>query len=438
MHRLLGRWSQGIDIPNRRTLLVIDEAGMAATCEFEPLIRQVIDVSGRVLLVGDHRQLPSVTAGGGFAALATDPQNTVATLTVNRRQRQAWERTALAELRDGKVPEAVDAYRTHHRVVAVDDPADLADAAVDRYLAAQNDGLRPVLYAGTTATADTLNGAVRRRLVDQGDLPAGPALRWASRDYAIGDRVLLRHNSYQETTLDGAATQLLNGEAGTVVDGGPEGLVVRLDLGDRHAVVRADYIAAGHLDHAYALTTTRTQGGTWDLVIGVGLDGLDREAGYTGLSRGRESDWLVFTRTELDQVDAELANHNTGIPLPSEEPDDLATELTQRLERSRAKLLALTRDPNADHVHQLADTIPLGHLEETAQRCRGIEAEATRIVGCDPRLIADEVARAQHTATHLAVGYPVKAHDRGNIGTIVGHDDSAGTGHCPFHLTPVR
>ena len=427
MHRLLGRWSRGIDLPDQRTVLVIDEAGMAATRELEPLVRHAIDAGGRVLLVGDHRQLPSVTAGDGFAALATDPQNTVAALTVNRRQRQAWERTALAKLRDGKVPAAVDAYRTHSRVVAVDDPADLIDAAVDRYFAARNDGLRAVLYAGTTATADTLNHAVRQRLIDQRNLPAGPALRWAGRDYAVGDRVLLRQNSYREATLDGAATQLLNGEAGTIVDGGPDGLVVSLDLDDRDAVVRADYIAAGFLDHGYALTTTRTQGGTWDLGIGVGLDGLYREAGYTGLSRGRESNWLVLTRTELDQIDTELANHNTGIPLPSEEPDEIHTELTHRLERSRAKLLALTRDPHADHVNLLADSTPLAELETTAQHCRSIEAEASRIVGCDPRVVADEVARAQHTATHLAIGYRVKAYDRGNIGTIEAYDDHAGT-----------
>jgi conjugative relaxase-like TrwC/TraI family protein len=427
MHRLLGRWGRGIDLPDQRTVLVIDEAGMAATRELEPLVRYAIDAGGRVLLVGDHRQLPSVTAGGGFAALATDPQNTVAALTVNRRQRQAWERTALTQLRGGEVPAAVDAYRTNQRVVAVDDPIDLIDAAVDRYFAARDDGLRAVLYAGTNATADTLNMAVRQRLIDQGDLPASPTLRWAGREYSVGDRVLLRRNSYEETTLDGAAIQLLNGVAGTVTDGGPDGLVVHLDLNDRQAIVRADYIAAGHLDHGYALTTTRTQGGTWDLGIGVGLDGLYREAGYTGLSRGRESNWLVLTRTELDQIDTELANHNTGIPLPSETPDETHVELIRRLERSRAKLLALARDPHADHVNRLADTTPLVELEATAQRCRAIEAEATRIVGCDPRVIAEEVARAQHTATHLAIGYRVKAHDRGNIGTIEAYDDHAGT-----------
>jgi conjugative relaxase-like TrwC/TraI family protein len=427
VHRLLGRWARGIDLPDKHTVLVVDEAGMAATRELEPLVSQVVGSGGRVLLVGDHRQLPSVTAGGAFGALATDEDSTVATLTINRRQRHAWERAALAELRDGKVPEAVDAYRDHHRVVAVDDPADLIDAAVNRYFAAHQDGLRPVLYAGTNDTARTLNHTVRRRLITQGHLPAEPALSWAGRDYAIGDRVLLRHNSYHETTLDGAPTELLNGEAGTVIDGGPAGLLVRLDLGERDAIVRADYIAAGHLDHAYALTTTRTQGGTWDLGIGVGTDGLYREAGYTGLSRGRHSNWLVLTRAELDDIDTELANHNHGIPLPSEEPDDVTTELTHRLERSRAKLLALTRDPHADHVAHLADTLPLAELEAIAQRCRAIEAEATRVVGCDPRVVADEVARAQHTATHLAIGYRVKAHDRGNIGTIVGYDDHAGT-----------
>jgi conjugative relaxase-like TrwC/TraI family protein len=432
MHRLLGSWARGVDLPTERTVLVVDEAAMASTRELEPLVRHAIDAGGRVLLIGDHHQLPSVTAGGGFAAIATDPHGTVAALITNRRQRHPWERGALAELRDGHVPEAVDAYRTHGRVVTVDDPADLVDAAVDRYFTALADGLRPVLYAGTNDTARALNRSVRRRLIIRGQLPAEPVLTWTGHDYAIGDRVLLRHNSYQQQTLAGDQTALLNGEAGTVTDGGPGGLVVRLDLGQRDVIVPADYLAAGHLDHGYALTTMRTQGGTWDLGIGVGTDGLYREAGYTGLSRGTESNWLVLTRRELDDIDTELANHNHGIPLAGEEPQDVATELTHRLERSRAKLLALTRDPHADHVAHLADTVPVAELEAIARRSRAVEAEATLAAGCDPRTVADQVARAQHTATHLAAGHRVKAHDRANVGTIVDWDDHADTATVHF------
>ncbi len=44
-----------------------------------------------------------------------------------------------------------------------------------------------------------------------------------------------------------------------------------------------------HVDHGYAVTAHRAQGGTWDLAIAVGVDGLYREAAYVQMSRGRAS-----------------------------------------------------------------------------------------------------------------------------------------------------
>src|SRR5204863_10122023 len=76
---------------------------------------------GRVLLVGDHHQLPEVGAGGGFAAAVTHA-GSVAELTVNRRQRQPWEQAALADLRDRSVARAVDAYFHRGRIVVTDNP----------------------------------------------------------------------------------------------------------------------------------------------------------------------------------------------------------------------------------------------------------------------------------------------------------------------------
>ena len=51
------------------------------------------------MLVGDPAQLSEVGAGGLFTVLARHP-NTI-TLTDNRRQAEAWERRALADLRAG-------------------------------------------------------------------------------------------------------------------------------------------------------------------------------------------------------------------------------------------------------------------------------------------------------------------------------------------------
>jgi len=275
LHRLLGSWTRGRDLPAPDTVLVIDEAAMAGIRELETAVSTVVAAGGRVVLVGDHHQLPEVTAGGGFAALATNPETTVAELTVNRRQHQAWEIAALAQLRDGHVPAAVDAYRSHGRVVVTDDRAAMLAEAVDRWQAARVDGHDPVLIAGTNATVRALNDAVRARLRDHGHL-SEPAGTWTGRDFAVGDRVVLRINDYTASTTAGAQAHVLNGQTATLTARTDAGVVVRLDHDHAEVHLSADYLGAGGLDHAYALTAHRAQGGTWDVGDGTNWDEIGK------------------------------------------------------------------------------------------------------------------------------------------------------------------
>ena len=190
MHRLLGSWDRGYDLPDANTVVIVDEAAMAGIRELEAVVSRTVTAGGRVVLVGDHRQLPEVTAGGGFAALAADPTATVTQLRVNRRQHHAWECVALTELRDGHVAKAVADYRDHGRVVVVDDRAGMITAGVERWFAAHHRGQVPVLLAGTNDTVKALNEAVRRTLVDGGCL--GPAVAGFEATLALGERLMIR------------------------------------------------------------------------------------------------------------------------------------------------------------------------------------------------------------------------------------------------------
>jgi ATP-dependent exoDNAse (exonuclease V) alpha subunit len=170
IHRQLGAWDRGLDLPTARTVLVVDEAAMAGIRELERVMRPVIAAGGRVVLVGDHHQLPEITAGGRFAALATNPDVTIA--DPDRQPSPAlneWERDALDELRHGHVAAAVAAYQEHDRIVVTDDRTDDdRHAAVDRWIDAHRNGTVPVLLAGTNDVVDALNQPVRARLLGAG------------------------------------------------------------------------------------------------------------------------------------------------------------------------------------------------------------------------------------------------------------------------------
>lgn len=88
---------------------------MIPTRQLARLVDHAARAGAKLVLVGDHRQLPEIEAGGAFRALTT--RLPVIELRENRRQTERWERDALARLRDGRVDDALELYEDHGRVV---------------------------------------------------------------------------------------------------------------------------------------------------------------------------------------------------------------------------------------------------------------------------------------------------------------------------------
>jgi conjugative relaxase-like TrwC/TraI family protein len=431
LHTLAGDVARGLEELDGRTLLVVDEAGMADIRLLEETVTTTVARGGRVLLVGDQHQMPAIGAGGGFA-YAAEHGRRVAELTVNRRQREPWEQQALAELRNRSVATAVAAYREHGRVVVTADADTMVADAIGRWIEAIEAGQRPVMLAGSNDLVDRLNRAAIDVLVARGELPDDSDGTYGGERYRVGARVTLRRNSDRERTAGGERFEVANGQLGTViaVDGGR--LTVRLDRHpDVEVVLDERYLArGGQISHGYALTTHRAQGGTWDLSITVGVDGLYREAAYTDLSRGIAENWLVIPDLDLARLlaeaDTDVERHDTGID--PDEGVDVDEELVERMSTSRAKHLAHSIDPDLDAADELARSRPLAELEERLAAARQAARVATRQHGYSDQQLRQQLAAVEHTAHRIALGVRVRPADRHNVGTVTAIDDDAGQG----------
>jgi ATP-dependent exoDNAse (exonuclease V) alpha subunit len=186
--RLLADLDHGREQLNRRTVLVVDEAGMLGSRKLARLLEHAHQAQAKVVLVGDDRQLAAIDAGGGFRALRL--RLGASDVVENRRQQQAWERETLELIRDGLVEEAVAAYRAHDRVVAADSkPAATLALLTDWWQAWQDDERDPaqdvIVLAGRRAEVDRLNTACQQLLVARGRL--GPdRLQVEDRQLAVG------------------------------------------------------------------------------------------------------------------------------------------------------------------------------------------------------------------------------------------------------------
>ena len=410
------------------TIVVVDEAGMGGVRDIATIIDQATRVGAKVVLVGDHHQLPEVGAGGAFRAALDTLGARVVELTVNRRQHHLWEQAALDQLRHGDVTMAFAAYLEHGRVVLTDDPDELHARAITDWQRLRTSG-DTLMLAGTRAEAHLLNQLARQLLADTGELDLAHDFEIGGRTYAPGDRVVLCRNHPGQHLTNGERFAVENGMLAIIVDFDDDGVHVALGT-DERVVLDRSYLERGWVDHAYALTIHKAQGATCDHILLIGPAGLYREGIYVALSRARYSAWIYATSTQVAELDQ---RHDTGIPLPTETVHDPQQDLLARMHASGAKTLVTVGDPSAGRIGELATIVPARELIERAAAAHDAE-HAVDVT--NPAALRDTYNRAVETRTRLDEGRRVRALDRDNIGHIVTIDDTAGI--CLVHFENER
>lgn len=387
-----------------RAVVVIDEASMAGTRQLAELLDHAEAASAKVVLVGDPQQLPEIDAGGAFRALITRTDPII--LSENRRQREAWERETLDQLREGNAQEAVARYERHGRVVLGEGAEDVRERLVADWWKAGADGAATMIAVRRDDVAD-LNERARALMRGSGSL--GPDELWlGDRPFAVGDHVVTLKNARH--------LGVVNGTRGTVVgiDGDEVALVMRTPDG-RDLRLPSAYLesttAQGRrtLDHGYAITGHKAQGMTTGKAYVLGTDDLYREWGYVAMSRGIVENHLYVVAPRSRERD-EYA--------PANKERDPVETLIASLEYSRAQTGALdvvARDgiaemTTADLVTErtrLAERLAENQGGGELDRVRRQRADADRLVGDghrraaeperrqDPQAAADRAVEAQ-------------------------------------------
>ncbi len=332
VHALIGRLAAGAQI-TKGSVLVVDEAGMLGTRQMAALADHVLASEAKLVLVGDHRQLPELEAGGAFRALARRP--TTLRLTENRRQVEDWERTALEQLRVGRAAEALQAYEDHQRVATFATPDEAREGVVrDWWGAGARDG--SVMIAQRRLDVADLNRRALEYMRANGRL-ADEELAVAGARFAVGDRVVVRRND--------ASRGVYNGDLGRVIDVDRERLRISIEVASRDSVVVLDSkflltrTEHGHpsLVHGYAITGHVAQGTTVSESFVLAGPGISQEWAYSAMSRGREANRL-YAALDSSGARSDFAPRDVHAGAR-----DAREALIKALETSEAQPLALDR-----------------------------------------------------------------------------------------------
>ena len=263
-------------------MLLVDEAGMAATADLDQL-RALASERGAVLrLLGDYRQASAVAAGGALRLIANDVG--AAELNEVHRFRDPQEATATLALREGDET-ALSFYLRRGRVhdgttITMTDQV-YQDWADDRAA-----GRTSLMMAVSNETVQALNVRARADRVAAG-LVQDQGVQIRHEHLAgVGDTIVTRLND-RTIPVSRRGDFIRNGDLWTVLalrpDGGLD--VQRLDGGAR-AQLPTEYVASS-VELGYATTISRAQGATVDRARVLVEPGMTREQLYVALTRGR-------------------------------------------------------------------------------------------------------------------------------------------------------
>lgn len=346
--KLLYDYQRGKASLDRRSIVVLDEAGMLDSRKTRELVKIASDTGAKLVAVGDAKQIQPILAGQAFGSQVKEFG--AERLSEIVRQRQAWEREAVRDLAE-KSPEstrrALDAFDEKGQLKILSTRKAARAAMLDEWQKGARQGVEkaPLMIATTNAEVRRLNEGARERLKSEGRLDAGVVFPTADgkAEIARGERIIF--------TCNDSRRGVTNSMLATVekVDAKERSLTVMTENGERLSFKPDDM---NKFRYGYALTTHKSQGTTVDKAL-VMVDGrmMDREKFYVSVSRGREGNMIFADKPTIGQLRPEQKESLRG--LTGEERAGLEHE---HYKANLAKMVATSRqkDTTQDYLDKHA------------------------------------------------------------------------------------
>jgi conjugative relaxase-like TrwC/TraI family protein len=289
----------------RGEVVVVDEAAMAPSAELARVVTLASKAEAKVVLVGDHRQLGAVEAGGLFRLLVVETD--AAELSGVRRFSAEWEREASLRLRQGD-RSVVEEYYARGRVVGGERGV-MVEEAFARWWMARERGESVVVCTADHATVNELATRARAARVAAGEVePAGVVA--GEQVVGVGDEIVTGRND--RSLVTSAEAWVRNGDRWRVLARQADDALLVEDLTGRgQATLPGDYVRE-HVALAYAVTIHKAQGVTVDQSILLADHRTTAEGLYVGMTRGRAFN-VVLAICDHDDLE-----HPSPGPAPDE------------------------------------------------------------------------------------------------------------------------
>ena len=288
--RLLLKIDNGKDGLNEKSILVVDEAGMADTGRIARLIEHINKINAKIALIGDEQQLQAIEKGGAFKGLIEKFKNSVSILhnVIRQNDKSSPEKTkimrkASLNLATNKTGEALKAYNQLGSVKFHSNPDECIKQLVSHYIEDRNTNPRisQIALAFTRNEVKKINDQIRDYRIKNSEITKGNDFKVGrgKRNFSPGDRIYFLANNGE---LD-----VKNGSLGTISRIENNNFIVDVD-GKEARQITFDITKYKDIDHGYAATIHKSQGVTVDRAYMLFNEYFDKSLSYVGMTRHKE------------------------------------------------------------------------------------------------------------------------------------------------------
>jgi Ti-type conjugative transfer relaxase TraA len=324
---------------HRRTVLVLDEAGMLDSRKMRELMGLCQDHGTKLVCVGDQKQIQPIAAGQAFGSMKREFG--AKRLSEIMRQKDDWLRSAIKDFAEGRARLGIDQLDSQGALQLAKNRGEARQAIVSEWNQQTSVlGLpkAPLMVVTTNTEVTHLNFLAREQLVKNGILDQGTVIQTdhGSHCFSSGDRIVFTANFKKKGILNSGIATIERVKRSPITSGSKT-LTVSLENGRR---VKFDPKNFKSFRHAYAITAHKSQGATVDRVL-VLVDGplMDREKFYVAISRGRERPVAFADQQTLGELPAEEKRR-----LATLSPDERGKDEREFFKASLGRLLGASHE----------------------------------------------------------------------------------------------
>lgn len=274
-------------------VVVVDEASMIDILLMQRLC-DAIQMGGRLIIVGDADQLPSVGAGNVLRDLIeSDIIPTVKLTQIHRQKEGSLIVRNAHRIIHGQMPIVNNMLGSDFFFGEVWSDVEAAEMVVQKVTeglpkfmpGAEVQVLSPMRKDGVKTSCNELNARLQSLLN-----PYGRKILVGGTEWRVGDRVMQTKNDYDHN--------IYNGDTGTIIGGSEDDKYLYVEFDGRRVFVEGKAIYS--LQLCYATTIHKSQGSEYDVVVIPITDShytmLHRNLLYTAVTRAKKMCLLVGTK----------------------------------------------------------------------------------------------------------------------------------------------